>query len=81
MQYLKRFVSRIRFLQSFPFPLPINFSGIFASPEKSHANQLLPIKSGSNNLLDHLVVFLYAAIAEIGADDVREEVQPEVVAD
>ena len=74
-------MSRIRFLQSFSFPLPINFSGIIASPEKSHAAQLLPIKSGSNDLLDHLVVFLDTAIAEIGANDVGEEVQPEVVAD
>ena len=30
-------MSRIRFLQSFSFPLPINFGGIFTSPEKSHA--------------------------------------------
>lgn len=79
--YLERFASRVFFFQSFMLVLLINLGGIFASPEKSHAAQLLPIKSGSNDLLDHLVIFLHAAIAEIGADDVREEVQPEVVAD
>ena len=68
-------MSRIRFLQSFSFPLPINFSGIFAAPEKPHKKHLL------DYLLNHLVVFLHTTIAEIGADDVGEEVQPEVVAD
>ena len=43
---IKRLIPRVFFFQSFTLVLLINLSGIFAAPEKSHANPLPSIKIG-----------------------------------